>query len=86
MPRELFNNGELKIFVMGIERIIEDFEAISKDQSIPFTPEARKDMKDILTASYSAKKKLEMVINKGVAFKMEEYREGDEDEFLTKQS
>lgn len=86
MEQEIFNQGELKIIVMGIERIVEDLEAVSKNPNYPFTPEARKDMNDMLAAAYSSKKKLEKVANKGVAFKIEQYEEGDEKDFLTKQS
>lgn len=86
MATEIFTPKEVKVIIMGIERIVEDFESISKDASIPFTPDARKDIKGILSTAISCKKKLEEVINKGAAFQMAEYKQGDEDEFLTKQS
>lgn len=86
MATEIFSPAEVKIIILGLQTTIEDLEAVSKDIRHPFTPESRKDMKDMLAAGYSAKKKLEDVVNKGVAFVLEEYKEGDEKDFLTKQS
>ena len=86
MPSQLFTPAELKIIVLGLVTVTEDIEACHMDQKYPFTPESRKDMKDMLQNAKSAKAKLESVINKGQAFHVAQYEEGDEKDFLTKES
>lgn len=75
---------EVMTLEMGIARIIEDMEEVNNDQSIPFTPEARKDMRDILTNAKAAKAKLELI--RGHEIRIAPYVDGDEKEFLTKES
>lgn len=86
MPKEIFTPAEIKILILGLVTVQEDLETGSKNQQYNFTPEARKDMKDMLDAANSARKKLEGVVNKGIAFEVAQYEEGDEKDFLTKQS
>lgn len=86
MAKEIFSPAEVKILIMGLVTVIEDIEAVNNDPKYPFTPESRKDMKDMLECAKSARKKLEDVVNKGVAFNLAPYEEGDEKDFLTKQS
>lgn len=69
---------------MALQTTIEDLQATSKDPKIPFTPEARKDMKDMLSTALSAAQKMEKAT--GHALRLDPYQEGDEQEFLTKQS
>lgn len=86
MADKIFTPAEVKILIMGLVTTIEDIEAVYKSPKYPFTPESRKDMKDMLECALSAKKKLEDVVNKGEAFHLAEYKDGDEKDFLTKQS
>lgn len=86
MPTEIFNQAEIKIIILGLQTTLEDLEEASKNQNFNFTPDARKDMREMITAGYSAKKKLEEVVHKGIAFKLDKYQEGDEKDFITKQS
>jgi len=86
MADEIFTPAEVKIIIMGLVTIQEDIEAVHKDPKHPFTPESRKDMKEMLEAANSAISKLEKVVNKGMAFYVAQYEEGDEKDFLTKES
>ncbi len=75
---------EGKFLSMAVVRMIEDLQDTSKNERFNWTPEARKDLKDMLAAGNSLKIKLLKL-----GFDMRElppYEEGDEDEFLTKQS
>lgn len=76
--------NEVMITQMALSGLIEDLESVSKDPSLPFTPSARKDQKDMLSAAKSAMAKLAATSGKEV--KLDPYQEGDENEFLTKQS
>lgn len=69
---------------MALEVFIEDNTAMRTDQSIPFNPEAREMMKDMFETATSALKKIQET--SGYAVMLDEYKEGDEREFLTKQS
>ena len=86
MATEIFTPNELKSIILGLVTYIEDLEAVANDPKLPFTPESRKDMRDMLDSGRSAKRKLEDVVNKGIAFRLDDYQEGDEKDFLTKES
>lgn len=86
MSGQIFTPAEIKILILGLVTVQEDIQACNNDPKLPFTPESRKDMKDMLAAANSAKMKLESVVNKGVAFHIAQYEEGDEKEFLTQES
>ncbi len=75
---------EVAVTQMALSGLIEDMEAVSKDAKPPFTPEARKYQRQILTAAKSAKAKFVTASGKEVS--LDPYKEGDETEFLTKQS
>jgi hypothetical protein len=75
---------EVKIIQMALQQVIEDNEAVSKNQNIPLTPEARGMMKDMFDTAKSALGKLQNTT--GFAVQMDKYQDGDEKEFLTKQS
>lgn len=78
------NPKEISIIQMALQRLIEDNEKISKDYTLPFTAEARMILKDMLVTARSALTKIAKV--SGHLVKMDEYKAGDEDDFLTKQS
>lgn len=75
---------EVSIIQMALQTLIEDNEKISKDYTLPFTGEARMLMKDILVNAKSALSKI--VKASGNFVQLDAYNEGDENEFLTKQS
>ena len=74
---------EYRAVQLGLGRIIEDLTKPKMDM-YPWTPEVRKFKKEIVTAANTAAAKIEKVT--GVKAELPEYEEGDEDEFLTKQS
>jgi hypothetical protein len=76
-----FNPDEAQVLAMGLASVIQDMNSHT-DQ--PWTPEARKIRKDILSAAKSAAKKLEKFA--GVKCNLPPYNPGDEQEFLTKES
>lgn len=78
------NPKEVKIIHMALETFIEDNTAMSTDQTMPFTVEARLMMKEMLRTATSALKKIQLA--SGYAVQLAPYNEGDEKEFLTKQS
>lgn len=81
-----FNPDEVKAIALGLGRCIDDINAMKQGENanIPFTPEARKFMKDISAACLSAAAKIEKFT--GYKCELPPYIDGDEDEFLTKQS
>lgn len=75
---------EAKFLSMAVVDCIETIQDTSSDQSLNWTPEARKDMKAMLTAGNSLREKL-----KKMGFDVRDlppYLESDNDEFFTKQS
>lgn len=75
---------EVAVIQMSLVGMIEDIEEGSKNQNFPFTPKARKDMRDILKTAKSALAKI--ILASGKAVRLDPYKEGDEKDFLTKQS
>jgi hypothetical protein len=75
---------EVIITQMALSSIIEDLEVVSKDPQLPFTPEARKDQRDMIQNAKSALDKIALA--SGELIKLDPYNEGDEREFLTKES
>lgn len=75
---------EVTVIQMALQNTIEDLEAVGKDPTIPFTPEARKDAREILGNAKSALKKIQST--SGHAVRMDPYKEGDEKDFFTKES
>lgn len=75
---------EVKVIHMALETFIEDNTVIRTDQTIPLNPEARRMMKDMFETATSALAKIQLA--SGYAVKLDAYNEGDEQEFLTKQS
>lgn len=84
MDKLIITPDETKVIQMGLAEVIESITETMKNPAIPFNPEARKSMKQILTVALSASKKIEAI--SGVSAEMEPYKEGDENEFLTKES
>jgi len=81
-----FNPAEAHAIAMGLARIMEDMDAIKKNgyENTPWTPEARKMQAEIVAACRSAANKLEKFA--GIKCELPPYNNGDENEFLTKQS
>lgn len=86
VERIFFNPAEVSAIGMGLARIMEDMNAMKRDgyENIPWTPEVRKIQADIMAACRSAANKLEKFA--GYKCELPPYENGDEDEFLTKQS
>lgn len=75
---------EGKFLSMSVVAMIEKLRDTSQNQTINWNPETRKDLKDMLQAGESIRIKL-----KKLGFDMRDlppYIDGDENEFLTKQS
>lgn len=75
---------EVMAIGLGLSRIIEDIEETKNDPRLPFTPEARRIQKEIYDSAKSAAMKIEKIT--GFECKLDAYVDGDENEFLTKQS
>lgn len=75
---------EVAIIQLALQQLVEDNEAVSQNQNYPLTPEARMLMKDMLRVGKSALAKI--TLTSGHAVRMDAYNEGDETEFLTKES
>jgi hypothetical protein len=75
---------EVAVTQMALGGLIEDLEAAQKNPAYPFTPEARKDMVTILTNSKTALAKIALA--SGKMLKLDPYKAGDENDFITKQS
>ncbi len=80
----ILNKAEASVIQMALSMMIEDLEAVGSNQNFPFTPEARKDQKEILSCAKSALQKIAKA--QGELIQLDPYQEGDEKEFLTKQS
>ena len=79
-----FTPEEVTVIQMALQNTIEDLETVGKDPTIPFTPEARKDQREILACAKSALSKVQAT--SGHAVQMDPYKDGDEQEFFTKES
>ena len=83
-PMIFLNPNEARTVQLGLARILEDTTVNANNLKIPWNPEARQAMKEIREAAGSAAKKIEKYT--GIAATLPEYNEGDEYEFLTKES
>lgn len=75
---------EVKFLSMAVLGQIEVLRDTSQDPKINWTPEMRKDLKDMLASGNTLRIKM-----KNLGFDMRDlppYNEGDENEFLTKES
>ena len=75
---------EVLTIQMALAMMIEDVEASSKDVTYPFTPQTRKEMADMLLNAKAAKAKIDLAV--GNECIIQPYQEGDEKEFITKES
>lgn len=75
---------EVIITQMALSGLIEDLEDVSSNPQYPFTPDARKDQKQMLSCAKSALEKIAKT--SGRLVQLDPYKEGDEKEFLTKES
>lgn len=69
---------------LGLARLIEELKITGQNPQINWNPEARQTQREITEAAHSAAKKLEALTGRKVD--LPPFREGDQDEFLTKQS
>lgn len=82
--KEFLSPIEMKAVVYGLKTIQEDAEIGLRDIK-NLNIEAKRILQEVYDSSTSALKKLADVLNKGVMFaKIEEYKPGDEDEFIEK--
>jgi len=83
--KQLFLKPEEQRFLaMAVLRVIEDLEISSKDVRINWTPESRKDLKDMLAAGTGLKIKM---ANLGFDMRpLPDLEPGEENDYLTKQS
>lgn len=85
MTNQLFlKPDEGKFLSMAVVGMIEDLRQSLQNQSVPWNPESRKDMKDMLAAGESLRIKL-----KKLGFDMRDlppYIDGEEKDYLTKES
>jgi hypothetical protein len=79
-----FNPQEVAALTLALGGLIEDLNAAAKNPTIPWTPEARKHQKDIVSAAKSAARKLEKFT--GIKCDLPQYLPGDESDFFTKES
>lgn len=79
-----FNERELVAMMLGLSTIIEDTKKSLSNQNLNWTPESRKDLRDILAAATSAAQKIEK--HTGVKAGLPPFEKGDEHEVLTKES
>lgn len=82
--KNILTPNEVTITQMALSGLIEDLEAVSKNQSYPFTPQARKEQSEMLVSAKSALEKIAK--SSGKLIQIDPYNEGDETEFLTKES
>lgn len=85
MINQLFlKSDEGKFLSMSVVAIIEQLTETSKNEKINWNPESRKDIKEMLAAGKTLRIKLEKL-----GFYMNDlppYIDGEEEDFLTKQS
>ncbi len=75
---------EVKIIQLALTTMIEDMTDSSKNINFPFTPEARGLIADMLSTAKSALDKIAKA--SGHLVQLDPYQDGDEKEFLTKES
>lgn len=75
---------EVTIILVALSGTIEDLTETSTNVKLPLNPEARTACREMLTAAKSAQKKLETTI--GHEIRLDAFVDGDEKEFLTKES
>jgi len=80
----VLNPDEITVIQLALQTLIEDSEEVVNTFEIPWTPEARKNMREIGSAAKSALSKIQ--VKSGVSIGLGEFKDGDEKEFLTKQS
>lgn len=76
--------NEVLIIQMSLQQTIDDLTVNLNNPALPFSPDARKDMRDMYNNAVSAKAKIAK--GSGHEVKMERYKDGDEQEFFTKES
>jgi len=82
--KEILTPKEILMIQSALQIQIEDVESVSKNPALPFDPQAREDMRNILTTAKSALEKIGKM--SGGIVGLAPYNEGDENEFFTKES
>jgi hypothetical protein len=80
-----FEMKEMNAIQMALLQLIEDVELGSQMQNVPFSPEARAEMKDILQSSKSALSKIQQITG-DPRNTLPDLEPGEENEYLTKPS
>ena len=75
---------EVAMTQMALSSIMEDMQAARMNPKYPFTPEARKQMNEMFAVAQSAHNKLAKASGKSIS--IDPFKDGDEKEFLTKES
>lgn len=83
MEKIIIMPKEVKVILMALQTMEEDLSETITNASIPFNGEARQIGKEILSTIKIARGKLIKLTGE---FMMEPYADGDEKEFLTKES
>lgn len=76
--------NEAKFIALSVVSLLDQLKESARNPEIPFNPEARKDLKQMIEAGTSLQIKL-----KKLGFNVDDlppYMDGDETEFLTKES
>lgn len=79
-----FNPNEATVIGLALASLLENLNDQLKDSTIPWTPESRKQLREMFDAAKAAANKLEKFT--GIKCNLPPYVPGDENEFFTKQS
>lgn len=78
------NSEEVLIVRIALAGMLEDMQETYGDPSVPFTKVARIQLRQMIACAKSAQAKFALITGNDV--QLRPYQEGDEAEFLTKQS
>lgn len=86
-PKIFLNDKELKAIVMSLQYTNDFASDWNKRDNVPWNPEGRAILKDITDTTQGILRKLSNAYNDGKPFPpLPPFVDGDEDEFLTKES
>lgn len=83
-PKAQITYDEAKFIIMAVSGTVEDLETNLNDPKLPWTPESRRDMKQMIAAGKSAMRKLSLIT--GIKEGLPPYVEGEEKDYFTKPS
>lgn len=84
LPQAALTYDEAKFAVMAMSQTLENLEGTLKNQKIPWTPDSRKVIKDMIAAGTSARVKICSLT--GINPDMPDLEPGEEDDYITKPS